>query len=178
MLALIRKDSDKMLILPLVFYEMKLFVLSFCVVLPVFSYTGDMLLDSDKVFHIVDGDSINVRMRIAGIDTPEVNQKCKSTENETIDCGILSKKYFQKIIQEMPGDLVVSLVGVDHYNRLLVKVFKGSTDIGRLMVEDGMAFSYKDDYRLEEDASKKNKTGFWGFYSPPIEPYKWRKKYK
>tara|TARA_B100001105_G_scaffold249267_1_gene235980 strand:- start:6 stop:272 length:267 start_codon:yes stop_codon:yes gene_type:complete len=88
-----------MLILPLVFYEMKLFVLSFCVVLPVFSYTGDMLLDSDKVFHIVDGDSINVRMRIAGIDTPEVNQKCKITENETIDCGVLSKIYFQKIIQ-------------------------------------------------------------------------------
>jgi endonuclease YncB( thermonuclease family) len=43
------------------------------------------------------------------------------------------------------------------------------------MVESGMAFSYKDAYQQEEDLAKAEKLGFWGFYTPPIEPYKWRK---
>jgi endonuclease YncB( thermonuclease family) len=46
------------------------------------------------------------------------------------------------------------------------------------MVEAGMAFSYKDTYRKEEELAKEDKLGFWDFYTPPIEPYKWRKKYK
>ena len=38
-----------------------------------------------------------------------------------------------------------------------------------------MAYSYKDNYRQEEDLAKAEKLGFWGFYTPPIQPYKWRK---
>jgi endonuclease YncB( thermonuclease family) len=43
------------------------------------------------------------------------------------------------------------------------------------MVQSGMAFSYKDVYRQEEQLAKAEKLGFWGFDTPPIEPYKWRK---
>jgi len=66
-------------------------------------------------------------------------------------------------------------MGVDHYQRILVRVYKGDTNIGRLMVESGMAFSYQDTYRQEEETAKRQKLGFWGFDTPPIEPYKWRK---
>jgi endonuclease YncB( thermonuclease family) len=43
------------------------------------------------------------------------------------------------------------------------------------MVEAGMAYSYKDTYRQEEDLAKSKKIGFFGFHKPPIKPYKWRK---
>ena len=54
-------------------------------------------------------------------------------------------------------------------------IFKGDSNISKLMVESGMAFSYKETYRLEENLAKSKKLGFWSFHIPPIEPYKWRK---
>jgi endonuclease YncB( thermonuclease family) len=114
-------------------------------------------------------------MRIAGIDTPEIKQKCRKTKFKTIDCGRLAKDYLKQVLQNLPDELLIEPIGIDHYNRILVKVYKGNIDIGKLMVEAGMAFSYKDTYRQEEDLAKAENLGFWGFYTPPIEPYKWRK---
>jgi endonuclease YncB( thermonuclease family) len=117
-------------------------------------------------------------MRIAGIDTPEINQKCRKSQLEIIDCGILSKLYLKELMEKTPGELVISVVGTDHYGRLLVKVLKGGVNIGEMLVKKGMAFSYKDNYRLEENKAKQEGVGFWSFYEPPIEPYKWRKSNK
>jgi endonuclease YncB( thermonuclease family) len=123
----------------------------------------------------VDGDSMSLQMRIAGIDTPEIKQTCRKRVNKVIDCGRLSKIYLQKLLKNIPGKIVIEPAGVDHYQRILVRVFKGDTNIGKLMVESGMAFSYKETYRQEEDLAKTEKLGFWGFDTPPIDPYKWRK---
>ncbi|SFV80717.1 Thermonuclease family protein [hydrothermal vent metagenome] len=119
-----------------------------------------------------------MQMRIAGIDTPEIRQKCSKTQFQVIDCGRLSKNYLKKTLQNLPGELSIEPVGIDYYNRILVRVYKGDVNVGKLMVEAGMAFSYKDTYRKEEELAKEDKLGFWDFYTPPIEPYKWRKKYK
>jgi endonuclease YncB( thermonuclease family) len=78
-------------------------------------------------------------------------------------------------LKNLPDKLLIKPIGIDHYNRILVKVYKDNIDIGKLMVEAGMAYSYKDNYRQEEDLAKAEKLGFWGFYTPPIQPYKWRK---
>jgi len=94
---------------------------------------------------------------------------------KTIDCGRLAKNYLKQVLQDLPGELSIEPVGVDHYRRILVKVYKGDENVGKLMVEVGMAYSYKDAYRQEEKIAKAEKLGFWGFHTPPIEPYKWRK---
>ncbi len=132
-------------------------------------------LDSEKTLYIVDGDSISMQMRIAGIDTPEIRQKCRQKINKVIDCGRLAKDYLKQVLRDLPGKLSIEPVGIDHYNRILVKVFKGDTNIGRLLVEAGMAYSYKDTYKVEEEKARLGEVGFWSFYTPPIEPYKWRK---
>ncbi len=154
---------------------MKLFTLSLLFCINVSADIANFTLSSEKTLYIVDGDSISMQMRIAGIDTPEMQQKCRQTKSKIIDCGRLAKDYLKQVLQNLPGELLIEPAGIDHYNRILVKVYKGDVDIGQLMVEAGIAFSYKDTYRQEENLAKVEKLGFWGFDTPPIEPYKWRK---
>ena len=154
---------------------MKLFTLCLLLSINALANIGSFTLDSEKTLYIVDGDSVSMQMRIAGIDTPEIKQKCRKTKFKTIDCGRLAKDYLKQVLQNLPDELLIEPIGIDHYNRILVKVYKGNIDIGKLMVEAGMAFSYKDAYRQEEDLARVEKRGFWGFNTPPIEPYKWRR---
>ncbi len=154
---------------------MKLFIASLFLSVNAWANIDNFSVSSDRSFYIVDGDSISLQMRLAGIDTPEIKQKCRQHKNQIIDCGRLSKRYLQRLLKNLPGNVNIHPVGVDHYQRILVRVYKGDTNIGKLMVQSGMAFSYKDVYRQEEQLAKAEKLGFWGFDTPPIEPYKWRK---
>ena len=92
---------------------MKLFI--FCLWISVYSCV--YASESKQSLFIVDGDSINInvvlfldlaqapmeelgdkadlKMRIAGIDTPEIKQTCEIEEDQSIDCGVLSKDYLQ-----------------------------------------------------------------------------------
>ena len=96
--------------------------------------------ESKQPLFIVDGDSINInvvlfldlaqapmeelddktdlKMRIAGIDTPEIKQTCEIEEGKSIDCGVLTKDYLQKLLESEPGDLVIKPIGVDYYHRI------------------------------------------------------------
>ncbi len=140
-----------------------------------FAMPSDFILNSEKTLYIVDGDSISMQMRIKGIDTPEIGQTCQKTHNQILDCGQLAKKYLQQILQNLPGKLSIKAIGTDHYQRILVKVYKDKINIGKYMVEQGMAFSHKRNYRQAQNLAREKKRGFWGFYKPPIKPYKWRK---
>ena len=103
------------------------------------------------------GDKTDLKMRIAGIDTPEIKQTCEIEEGESIDCGVLSKDYLQKLLESEPGELVIKPIGVDYYQRILIRLFKGKTDIGKKMVEEGMSYSYDSTYKIEETYAKENK---------------------
>ena len=153
---------------------MKLFTLCLLLSINALASIGSFTLDSEKTLYIVDGDSVSMQMRIAGIDTPEIKQKCRKIKFQVVDWGRLAKDYLKQVLQNLPDKLLIEPIGIDHYNRILVKVYKGNIDIGKLMVEAGMAFSYKDTYRQEEDLAKAEKLGFWDFHTPPIQPYKWR----
>ena len=83
------------------------------------------------------GDKTDLKMRIAGIDTPEIKQTCEIEQGKSIDCGVLTKDYLQRLLESEPGDLVIKPIGVDYYHRILIRLFKGETDIGKKMVEDG-----------------------------------------
>ena len=174
---------------------MKLFIL--CLWISVYSciYASE----SKQSLFIVDGDSINInialfldlaqapmedlgdktdlKMRIVGIDTPEMKQTCEIEEGKSIDCGVLSKDYLQKLLETEPGDLVIKPIGVDYYHRILIRLFKGEVDIGKKMVEQGMSYSYDSTYKIEETYAKENKLGFWNFFNPPVNPRIWRKEH-
>ena len=148
---------------------------------------------------IVDGDSVNInfvlfldiaqasmeeledktdlKMRIAGIDTPEIKQTCEIEQGKSIDCGLLSKDFLQKLLESEPGDLVIKPIGVDYYHRILIRLFKGEIDIGKKMGEEGMSYSYDSTYKVEETYAKENRLGFWNFFKPPVNPKIWRKEH-
>ncbi len=74
--------------------------------------------------YIVDGDSVSMQMRIAGIDTPEITQTCEKQQHQTIDCGQLSKKYLKRIINKTSGRLLIIPIATDHYHCVLVHIYK------------------------------------------------------
>ena len=184
-----------MAILPTACIQMKLFV--FCLFFSIHSciFAGE----SKQPLFIVDGDSVNIKvvffldiaqasmeefsdktdlkMRIAGIDTPEIKQTCEIEQGKLIDCGLLAKDYLQKLLAIDPGDLVIKPIGVDYYHRILIRLFKGETDIGKKMVEEGMSYSYDNTYKSAETYAKENKLGFWNFFKPPVNPKIWRKEH-
>ena len=174
---------------------MKLFI--FCLWISVYSFT--YASESKQSLFIIDGDSVNInvvlfldlaqapieergdktylKMRIAGIDTPEIKQICEIEQGKSIDCGLLTKDYLQKLLESEPGDLVIKPICVDYYHRILIRLFKGETDIGKKMVEDGMSYSYDNTYKVEETYAKENKLGVWSFFKPPVNPKIWRKEH-
>ena len=174
---------------------MKLFI--FCLWLSIHSCI--FASESKQPLFIIDGDSVNInvvlfldlaqapmeelsdktdlKMRIAGIDTPELKQTCEMEQGKSIDCGFLTKDYLQKLLESEPGNLVIKPIGVDYYQRILIRLFKGETDIGKKMVEEGMSYSYDSTYKIEETYAKENKLGFWNFFKPPVNPKIWRKEH-
>ena len=174
---------------------MKLFIFCLFFSLHSFIFAGE----SKQPLFIVDGDSVNInivlfldiaqtpteelgnkadlKMRIAGIDTPEIKQTCEIEQGKSIDCGILTKDYLKNLLASESGDLVIKPIGVDYYHRILIRLFKGETDIGKKMVEEGMSYSYDNTYKFEETYAKENRLGFWNFFKPPVNPKIWRKEH-
>ena len=168
---------------------------AFCLILTI---QGMAFAEQSKQnLFVVDGDSVNVdllvffdlakepevllgnrslvKLRIAGIDTPEIKQTCEIVKGQSIDCGILATQFLKELLENVNGNLVIEPVGVDYYQRMLVRLYKGKVNIGKRMVEQGMAYSYDDTYIKEELIAREKKLGFWAFYSPPINPKVWRK---
>ena len=134
---------------------------------------------------VIDGDSIHIKsykIRLEGIDAPEISQKCKKpylkiiffTFQKDYYCGQVSKK---KLIQKIGNKSVKCiLLGKDRYKRYLAKCIKDTVNLNRWMVRNGYAVAYRKyskQYVLDENFAKEEKLGLWkGTF---IKPEKWRK---
>ena len=134
---------------------------------------------------VVDGDTIHIKsykIRLEGIDAPEMKQKCKKpylqimffTFQKDYYCGQISKKKLAKKIGNKQVKCI--LFGEDRYKRYLAKCLKGSIDLNRWMVRNGYAVAYRRYsklYILDENFAKEEKLGLWqGTF---VRPEKWRK---
>ena len=137
---------------------------------------------------VVDGDTIHIKsykIRLEGIDAPEMKQKCKKPYlkimlfnfQKDYYCGQISKK---KLIQKIANKPVKCiLLGQDRYKRYLAKCLKGNINLNRWMVRNGYAVAYRKYsklYILDENFAKEEKLGLWrGTF---VEPEQWRRKNK
>ena len=134
---------------------------------------------------VVDGDSIYIKsykIRLEGIDAPEMKQKCKKpylqimffTFQKDYYCGHVSKK---KLVQKIGNkSLKCILLGKDRYKRYLAKCFKGTINLNRWMVRNGYAIAYRKYSKIyipDENFAKEEKLGLWS--GTFIKPEKWRK---
>ena len=134
---------------------------------------------------VIDGDTIHIKsykIRLEGIDAPEMRQKCKKSYLQIIFlnfqkdyyCGQISKK---KLIQKIGNEPVKCILsGKDRYKRYLGKCLKGKINLNRWMVRNGYAIAYRKYsklYILDENYAREEKLGMWkGSF---IKPEKWRK---
>ena len=128
---------------------------------------------------IIDGDTIHIgknKIRLHGIDAPEINQTC-SIGDQLWNCGIKSSKVLESIILE--SEVKCKIMDIDQYKRLIAVCLVNETNINQYMVRNGWAVAYRYyslDYIGDEKIAKKNKTGIWqGKFK---NPYLFRKEQK
>ena len=137
---------------------------------------------------IIDGDTVHInnkKIRLEGIDAPELKQQCKKPVlqisvmisfqfNKNYSCGVKSKV---KLINKISDSKIKCITSSkDRYKRFLATCYKDKINLNKWMVRNGNAVVYKrysKDYVRDEAYAKKNKLGVWkGSF---IMPEKWRK---
>ncbi len=137
------------------------------------SITGEViaLADGDS-FTLLDADQKQHKVRIQGIDAPELGQDfCQESKQQ------LSALIFGKAVK-------VSFSKFDKYGRVVGKVTAANQDVGRRMISTGLAWFYRnyaneltatdrEVYDNEESAAKANGKGLWSI-GEPMPPWEYR----
>lgn len=137
------------------------FLISFCLLLvPLISLCQTL---SGKVVRVSDGDTITIldttktqtRVRLYGIDCPEIGQ----------DFGQSAKKYVSDLIA---GEIVyIEIKDIDRYGRTVGIVWTGdSLNVNLDLLKAGLAWHYKyfdksEEFAQAEHVAKVNKIGLW-----------------
>jgi micrococcal nuclease len=152
------------------------------IALPILFLTFAVVTHADeirgKVVKIADGDTITVldadkvqhKIRLEGIDAPESKQAF----------GTKSKQKMSDFVGEK--EVVVTWSKKDRYGRILGDVHLGNRHINLEMVQDGLAWHYKEysksrELAEAEDLARTGKKGLWAD-KVPIPPWEFRKKEK
>ena len=142
-----------------------------------FDATSHDLSGPVTVTKISDGDSFRsgkLRIRIFGIDAPELKQQCQDQNGSAWACGLAARQQLENLL-DANKLLHCALRGVDRYGRLVMQCFRGTVDIGAAMVRSGHALAYRSFSQLyvaDEKHASSARTGVWqGSFQPPWE---WR----
>lgn len=153
---------------------MKLFIFNIVFLTSIF-FSLDCLGFPAKVTRVVDGDSIIIiaedssviKVRLTGIDTPELKQEFGTESKKALEDKVLNKMVY------IDGDKK------DRYGRLIANIKIGSRWINKELIEEGYAWHYKQyskDQELTEAElhAKKLAIGLWTSDNP-IPPWEYRK---
>lgn len=127
------------------------------------------------VTHVVDGDTIDVningaieRVRLIGIDTPEVVDPRKPVECFGVEASNKAKAILSAQSVSLEND--DSQSNRDKYDRLLRYVFlQDGTNFNKLMIEQGYAheytydlpYKYQQEFKQAQTYARENKLGLW-----------------
>ena len=128
-----------------------LFILCFCSV-------------SGAEYKAVDGDSLvrgEERIRLKGIDAPELYQKCYNENGESYDCGKEALEFLQNLMAENKVRCKCQKQR-DCYKRKLCNCYVSTLSLNREMVAAGWAVAYKSKKFEElENEAREHKYGIW-----------------
>ncbi len=138
-----------------------------------FSISGNL-----NITGISDGDSMRsgkLRIRLFGVDAPEIDQRCTNAVGKAWDCGIAAQKALKKLVGSV-SQLSCKLMDIDFYGRLVMRCYAGEIDIAGALVRAGMALAYRkysSVYGDDENTAKVSQSGMWA--GSFVEPWKWRR---
>ncbi len=125
----------------------------------------------------VDGDTLRAngqRIRLNGIDAPELAQTCRDGQGRTWPCGRAAREQLASLVAQ--GGVTCTRRGEDRFGRMLATCSAaGIADIGEAMVRDGYAVNYgryTSAYAGAEREAGTARRGLWqGAFDNPEE---WR----
>ena len=126
---------------------------------------------------VTDGDGLVMageRIRLWGIDAPELDQTCKR-QGATYACGENARDALASLLTG--GEVSCEPVDQDRYGRLVARCLVQGRDLGAEMVRRGWAVDFRrysrGAYAREEDQARAARRGLWsGEFVPPAE---WRR---
>lgn len=124
------------------------------------------------VARAADGDTLTLdghRIRLAGIDTPEMMQVCKRDGSDW-RCGVAARSRLAELLRA--GPVTCRTQGTDKYGRWLARCEGSTGDLGERMVREGLAVAYGG-YENEEQFAKAERKGLWG--AEFDMPQQWRR---
>lgn len=125
---------------------------------------------------VLDGDSVQHKVRLAGIDAPEKKQAFGARAQQTLAVAVHRKT------------VVLDWHKKDRNGRLIAKVLIGNRDVGLELVASGFAWHYKayereqstEDrlgYAAAELKARQRRSGLWAD-SAPVPPWEFRRQPK
>ena len=133
----------------------------------IFSLSIIAVAVSGKVIRVSDGDTIllqsgsqRIKVRMYGIDAPELKQNYGEDSKNYLEKRILNKNVDVKVINE------------DKYGRKVGKVFYKNKDINLEMIKTGNAWFYEyhakkeKEYRKASKSAQEQKLGLWKDKNP------------
>ena len=129
---------------------------------------------------IIDADTIELdgaKVRLNGIDAPEMGQKCRDINFKMYPCGVYARDALQALIEEIPDEIVqCRFIGKDFYGRFIGECSIDKININMWLVEKGWALAYREyskKYVENENIARSNRVGIWrGKF---VEPWNWRR---
>ena len=112
----------------------------------------------------VDGDSLvrgDERIRLKGIDAPELYQQCYDENDKPYDCGKEALAYLQNLMNK--GQVYCKCQKkLDRYKRKLCECFVSNLSLNQEMVASGNAVAYKSaKFEELEIQAQEHKYGIW-----------------
>jgi len=172
----------------------KLRLILFSLILSNFIFNNTLLFAEKKFISydpktliITDGDTLRQigesKIRLEGIDAPEIKQVCYNKLKNPYPCGELSRSKLASIINMKQKKKIYCYYSEkDRYNRYLAECFVGrdsAYNINKIMVRTGHAVAYlrySKKYLSDQEYAKKEKLGIWqGTF---VLPEEWRRKNK
>ncbi|WP_375554031.1 thermonuclease family protein [Roseovarius mucosus] len=104
---------------------------------------------------VIDGDTLDVgevRVRLHGIDAPELGQICTNPDGGTWDCGTWVAEEVRARIENREARC--QAVEKDRYDRTVARCTVVGQDVGRMLVADGLALAYRK-YSMAYDLDEK-----------------------
>ena len=130
---------------------------------------------------VVDGDGLRVgseRVRLWGIDAPELDQECKR-DGASYPCGQHARAALAALVAA--GEVRCETVNHDRYGRTVARCLVEGRDLGAEMVRLGWAVDFprysEGFYREQERDARKARRGVWadGEFMPPVT---WRRRHR
>ncbi len=125
---------------------------------------------------VIDSNTIEIggrRVRLAGVDAPDLQQPCPTKKGEDYACGRVSAQALAALVKD--GPLTCQGDTTDAAGRLLARCAIRGFDVGEQYVLTGRAFADPAtgaDYRRAEATAEKLREGMWrGQFQ---KPWEWR----